>query len=274
MGIKNAVDFCNHRPEAQPPDTYDQPMTKYTKCPGRNCSNMAERNCANNVCGRCCEESGLWCDVHIDLFPTRYQSVRAYDLLKPRVHLAHREDLEGFLETKGEAQAVCFGSQFAVCDDDVMKVIDLCKQIVVLELGSTDSGCGSDITDKLLYYIAQRCPMLRKLRLESAREVTDDAVLQVMNHCQHLEFLEVSGNDKSSGRVSDRCVKALFNDNVLPNLKVLCLTDQPGVTYDLIMRLRRCRPSLEVTAGYTDSDSMAWSFILSMPGRKYGDGLF
>lgn len=272
LGIKNAADMCNWFEEVRTDESNCAALN--TKCPGSGCSNMAKRDCVNTLCGRCCKRSGLWCDVHVDLFPTRYQTVRAHDLVKPRVHLARKEDLEGFLETKEEAQTVCFGSQFAVTDSDVIKVIDLCKHLVVLELGSSDSGCGGAITDVLLDHIVQNCPRLRKLRLESAHSVSDDAVVKVMKHCSELEFLEVSGNDRITGRVTDRSLKALFDRNILPKLKELVLTDQYDISYDVVTRLRRCRSNVEITAGHTDSDSMAWSLILGMTGRCYGDGLF
>lgn len=270
MGIKNAADICNWS------DVLSNGCNKVpnTKCSGSDCNNMAKHDCLNSLCGRCCKQSGLWCDVHVNLFPARYQTVRAHDLVKPRVNLARKEDLDCFLETKEEAQAVCFGSEFSVSDNDVIKVIDLCKRLVVLELGSSDSGCGCDITDKLLDYVVQNCPRLCKLRFESALNVTDEAVLKVMKHCHELESLEVSGNDKISGKVTDRSLKVLFDQEILPKLKVLRLTDQHGISYDVVMRLRRCRPNLEITAGFTDSDSMAWSLILGMTGGSYGDGLF
>lgn len=272
FGIKNAAEMCNWVEDVRLNE--QQKCPPKTKCPGSGCSNMAKRDCVNILCGRCCKRSGLWCDVHIDLFPTRYQTVRANDLVKPRVHLARKEDLEAFLETKEEAQTVCFGSQFSVTDSDVMKVIDLCKHLVVLELGSSDSGCGGAITDALLDHIVRNCTKLRKLRLESAHSVTDNAVLSVMNHCNELEFLEVSGNDRITGKISDRSLKALFDRNVLPKLKELVLTDQSDISHEVMMRLRRCRSNIDITAGHTDSDSMAWSLVLGMTGSCYGEGLF
>lgn len=106
-----------------------------SKCPSADCCNNAKRDCVNGLCGRCCKRSGLWCDVHVNLFPTRYQTVRAHDLVKPRVNLSAKEDLDSFLETKEDARAVCFGHDFSVTDDDVIKVLELCKNILLLELG-------------------------------------------------------------------------------------------------------------------------------------------
>lgn len=95
-----------------------------------------------------------------------------------------------------------------------------------------------------------------------------------MKHCHDLEFLEVSGNDKISGELTDRTLKEFFDVNVAQNMKTLIVTDQHRISYEVVMRLRRCRPNLEITAGETDSDSMAWSLILGMTGRWYGDGLY
>ena len=127
------------------------------------------------------------------------------------------------------------------------------------------------VTDALLYYIAQNRPKLRKLRLESATSVTDDGVIQILRHCDDLEFLEVSGNDKISGELTDRTLKEFFDVNVAPNLKTLRVTDQREIRNDIVRRLRRCRPNLDIT---TDSDSVAWSLIFGMThGGWNGYGL-
>ena len=140
--------------------------------------------------------------------------------------------------------------------------------------GSSDSGNGILVTDAVLDYIAENRPKLRKLRLESAASITDSGVLKLLRHCHDLEFLEVCGNDKRTGHLTDRALKEFFDVDVAPNLKTLRVTDQSGISYEVVMRLRRCRPNLEITAGETDSDSMAWSLILGMTGGWYGDGLF
>ena len=130
------------------------------------------------------------------------------------------------------------------------------------------------MTNALLKYIARNRPHLRKLRLESATSVNDDGVIELVMACHHLEFLEISGNDKISGDLTDRTMKIFFDLDVTPSLKTLIITDQQGISYDIVMRLRRCRPNLEITAGETDSDSMAWSLILGMTSGWYGSGLY
>ena len=132
MGLRNIANECNCRED---PNVIKVNNVPQSKCPSSDCSNNSKRDCVNGLCGRCCKRSGLWCDVHVNLFPTRYQTVRAHDLVKPRVNLAAKEDLDCFLETKEDARAVCFGPDFSVTDDDVIKVLDLCKNILLLELG-------------------------------------------------------------------------------------------------------------------------------------------
>jgi LRP1 type putative zinc finger protein len=132
MGLRNIANECNCRED---PNVIKVNNVPQSKCPSSDCSNNSKRDCVNGLCGRCCKRSGLWCDVHVNLFPTRYQTVRAHDLVKPRVNLAAKEDLDCFLETKEDARAVCFGPGFSVTDDDVIKVLDLCKNILLLELG-------------------------------------------------------------------------------------------------------------------------------------------
>lgn len=131
MGLTNVGSECKSREEPQL-NKVNMPLSK---CPNADCSNNAKRDCLNNLCGLCCKRSGLWCDVHVNLFPTRYQTVRAYDLVKPRVNFSTKEDLDSFMEAKEDANAVCFGQDLSVTDNDVIRVIDLCKNLLLLELG-------------------------------------------------------------------------------------------------------------------------------------------
>lgn len=172
-------------------------------------------------------------------------------------------------------RSITFGSDFSVHDEDVIKAVDLCKDsLVVLELGSSNTGAGVWITDTAVHHIANNCPSLRKLRLESVTGVTDVAVIEVMYKCPLLEELEVSGHDRSSGSLTDECIKRLFDLSVLPDLKGLIITDQLRVRHDVVYRLRRRRPKLKIIAGETDSDSVAHSMVLGMMGLSYGDGLY
>ena len=172
-------------------------------------------------------------------------------------------------------RSVTFGSDFSVHDEDVIKAVDLCKDsLVVLELGSSNTGAGVWLSDAAVHHIADNCPNLRKLRLESVTGVSDSAVSDVMSKCPLLEELEVSGHDRSSGSLTDECIKRLFDLSVLPSLKGLIITDQMRVRHDVVYRLRRRRPSLKIIAGETDSDSFAHSMVLSMCGMDYGDGLY
>lgn len=160
-------------------------------------------------------------------------------------------------------------------DPDLIKVVDLWGgSLIVLTLGSSDSGCGSHLTDHSIQHLAEKCPKLRKLKLESVTGVTDKAMNDIMDKCMDLVELDVTGNDKISGRLSDKSLKKLFDDNILPYLKQLCITDQSGIKHDVVYRLRRRRPNLKVIAGETDSDSFAHSMVLSMMGLDYGDGLY
>lgn len=186
-----------------------------------------------------------------------------------------RDDLENIGNLPAPFRSVTFGSDFSVHDEDVIKAVDLCKDsLVVLEVGSSNTGAGVWVSDTALHHIANNCPNLRKLRLESVTGATDDAVIDVMVKCPLLEELEVSGHDRSSGSLTDECVKHLFDLSVLPNLNGLIITDQMRVRHDVVYRLRRRRHNLKIIAGETDSDSFAHSMVLSMMGMDYGDGLY
>ena len=183
--------------------------------------------------------------------------------------------MDNILSLPTPFKSVTFVSDFSVRDDDVIKAVDVCKGIlVVLELGSSNTGAGVWLSDTAVHHIADNCPNLRKLRLESVTGVTDAAVSDVMMKCPLLEELEVSGHDRSSGSLTDECIKRLFDLSVLPKLKGLIITDQLRVRHDVVYRLRRRRPNLKIIAGETDSDSFAHSMVLSMCGLDYGDGLY
>lgn len=186
-----------------------------------------------------------------------------------------RDDLDDISGIPTPFRSITFGSEFSVRDDDVIKAVDLCKDnLVVLELGSSEIGTGVWLSDVAVHHIASNCPNLRKLRLESVTGATDAAVIDVMYRCPLMEELEVSGHDRSSGSLTDECIKRLFDMSVLPNLKGLIITDQMRVRHDVVYRLRRRRPKLKIIAGDTDSDSMAHSMVLGMMGMCYGDGLY
>ena len=191
------------------------------------------------------------------------------------ISCSSRADLDHIANAMTPYQSVTFGSDFSVHDDDVIKAVDFCKDsLVVLELGSSNTGAGVWLSDAAVHHIANNCPNLRKLRLESVTGVTDNAVIDVMTKCPLLEELEVSGHDRSSGSLTDDCIKRLFDLSVLPDLKGLIITDQMRVRHDVVYRLRRRRPKLKIIAGETDSDSFAHSMVLSMCGLNYGDGLY
>ncbi|XP_031562881.1 uncharacterized protein LOC116298524 [Actinia tenebrosa] len=252
------------------------------KCHRKECRKNKRKDCDNNMCKKCCENCGKACaahGVHKDAFdvyaPPSYESSEEFHKVQPSAHLENRKKFEEVISVKKPLRRLTFGSDFSVMDDDLTKVVDLWgDQLVVLELGSSDSGCGSYLTDTSVQHLASHCPNLRKLRLESATRVTDKAMIDIMTKCPLLEELHVSGNDKSSGKLTDKTMKLLFEKDVLPNLKQICVTDQIAIKHNTVYRLRSKRHRLRIIAGETDSDSFAHSMVLSMMGMDYGDGLF
>ncbi|KAJ7325359.1 hypothetical protein OS493_029908 [Desmophyllum pertusum] len=250
-----------------------------SKCKGARCSNQPKRGCDFEMCGRCCKKVSEPCSVHEDAFsvfePPVFERNYSFFKIEPKVFFSSRDDLENIGNLPAPFRSVTFGSDFSVHDEDLIKAVELCKDsLVVLELGSSNTGAGVWVSDTALHHIANNCPNLRKLRLESVTGATDDAVIDVMVKCPLLEELEVSGHDRSSGSLTDECVKHLFDLSVLPNLNGLIITDQMRVRHDVVYRLRRRRHNLKIIAGETDSDSFAHSMVLSMMGMDYGDGLY
>lgn len=155
-------------------------------------------------------------------------------------------------------------------DQDVIKVVDCWgASLVVLTLGSRDSGCGYLLTDQSVIHLANNCPKLRRLVLESATNITDKGMCELIDKCTNLEELEITGNDKISGKLTDAPLKKLFDDNVLPSLQQVCVNDQYAVNHDVVLRLRRRRPNLRVLAEDDDFDDM---MMMGMMGMDYGFG--
>lgn len=122
--------------------------------------------------------------------------------------------------------SVIFGLEFFVWDDDVIKVVDFCKDnLVVLEFGFLDIGIGVWLLDVVVYYIVSNCFNLCKFCLEFVIGVIDVVVIDVMYRCLLMEELEVSGYDCSLGFLMDECIKCLFDMSVLLNLKGLIIID-------------------------------------------------
>lgn len=155
-------------------------------------------------------------------------------------------------------------------DQDIVRVVDCWgASLVVLTLGSTDSGCGCHLTDQSAIYLANNCPKLRRLVLESATNITDKGMCELIDKCKNLEELEITGNDKISGKLTDASLKKLFDDNVLPNLQQVCVNDQLGVNHDVVLRLRRRRSNLRVLAEEDDFEDV---MRMSLMGMDYGFG--
>ncbi|XP_068675364.1 uncharacterized protein [Montipora foliosa] len=273
----NAKEFVISEDAAGRDKAAQRKLYPQRKCRGLRCSNQPKRGCDFDMCGRCCKKIAEPCSVHEDFSvfePPVFHGNYSLTKIEPRALFSSKTDLDHLISVT-PFRSVTFGSDFSVHDDDVIKIVDLCKDsLVVLELGSSNTGAGVWLSDGAVQHIANYCPNLRKLRLESVTGVTDNAVNDVMTKCPLLEELEVSGHDRSSGSLTDECIKRLFDLSVLPSLKGLIITDQMRVHHDVVYRLRRCRPNLKIIAGETDSDSFAHSMVLSMCGMSYGDGLY
>ena len=127
-----------------------------------------------------------------------------------KAFLKTKSDLEELVSSRKQLRCVEFGIDFEIHDEDLVTVVDKWKDnLVVLELGSSDTGDGVRLTDNAVRYIADNCCKLRKLRLESVTHASDDAVMDIMRNCPLLEHLEVTGHDKSSGALSDKSLKVV-----------------------------------------------------------------
>ena len=90
---------------------------------------------------------------------------------------------------------VSFGSDFGIKDPHVTRVAEtFSTNLMVLELGCSDTGDGTWVTEKGVAAIAQHCPNLIKLKLESCTSIGDRSIMDIWYKCPHLKHLQV--NDK------------------------------------------------------------------------------
>lgn len=110
--------------------------------------------------------------------------------------------------------------------------------------------------------------------MESASNVKDDAFAALLKSCPELEYLDISGNDKVSGRLSDKSFKLLQTDATLvPKLRKLYVVDQ-RMSKKMAEKVVKGRPQLFIQGGESDGDGYASAMVMEMTGASYGDGIW
>ncbi|XP_014669185.1 PREDICTED: uncharacterized protein LOC106810377 isoform X2 [Priapulus caudatus] len=283
------LDGCKYRETdaegcAHGSDAEQRANTKMTpkKCLGEHrgkpCHNTSKRYCRNKMCGKCCDASGCTCDVHMNFgdsgedmdYPSMF--MQQFYEVKPCISLFGDDDVERFVNTVGSSappKRVMFHREFSVKDEHLSAVFTRCPDLQVLELGDSDSGCGSCITDDVIIELVAACPKLRNIRLSSCVKLTDKSFKRIIETCVDLRALEISGNDKISGRLSAEVLRPLFCPQVAPKLHYLCFADQ-NVDIGMKGRLCRSRKQMIIDCEETIGDSMAARLVAGFMG-DYSD---
>jgi hypothetical protein len=123
--------------------------------------------------------------------------------------------------------------------------------LIVLEAGDSDTGCG--LGSWAAPVIADHCPRLQKLSLESCR-FSDEDLIRVGYCCPRIRYLRVNGNNKCPGSLKDKFLKNFKDDrSFLKKLRILDLTDQ-NCDFTQVERMSKARKSVLVRNGDSGDD--------------------
>jgi hypothetical protein len=90
--------------------------------------------------------------------------------------------------------------------------------------------------------------------MDSARDLTGEALLSICQNCPNIEYISISGNDKCKGHIDGTALNTLKADKKLAKgLRVLHLVDQGSGSLDKSAKaLSKARKKLEITLGDTN----------------------
>nr|XP_006817467.1 PREDICTED: uncharacterized protein LOC100370660 [Saccoglossus kowalevskii] len=80
------------------------------------------------------------------------------------------------------------------CDitDDGLRILALCKQLRKIDLNAAKED-RTTITSVGVQYLAMSCPILHTVYLRRCRNITDDAIITISQHCRQLMQLNIGG---------------------------------------------------------------------------------
>ncbi|KAF2702948.1 hypothetical protein K504DRAFT_495987 [Pleomassaria siparia CBS 279.74] len=150
-----------------------------------------------------------------------------------------------------------FGPTFAVEDLhlDAIATADpaFCERITTISLGARQSHEDIAITDDAVTRLVAACPNLITLRLDAAIRLTGSCLPSILQSCNSLTTLAITGNNKNIGNLADEHIEALCTN---PNLR------------GLAPKLK----SFDVRLATANRDELATSSLLTvltaMEGRK------
>jgi hypothetical protein len=128
-----------------------------------------------------------------------------------------------------------------------------------LAAGDTDTGNGGYVRDEAAFIrFARLCSSMRVFRLEAFTSLSDATLLAIFEACPHVEMVQLTGHDKSHGKVVGSALKTLAKTpSWAPNLKALYLYDQSHKLDAGVKVLSAARPTLWIFTGETLGNSMS-----------------
>lgn len=108
-----------------------------------------------------------------------------------------------------------------------------------------------------------------RIDVDSARYLTDAALLAICRNCPNIEDITINGNDKIKGQISGTALDVLRADKKLAKeLRVLDLQDQGTSFEKAVKALSKARKKLEITMG--DTNKWGGGTIDTYRGGKTG----
>ncbi|KAJ7611671.1 hypothetical protein FB45DRAFT_1118874 [Roridomyces roridus] len=129
-------------------------------------------------------------------------------------------------------------------------------------------GNGGGVQDEARFTAFVRmCSSIRVFRLEAFTSLSDQTLLAIFEACPQIELIQLTGHDKSHGKVKGSALKKLARTPAwAPNLKALYLLDQGHGMNAAVKELSAARPKLWIHTGETLGESMSAQIVASMDG--------
>ncbi|KAJ7684448.1 hypothetical protein DFH06DRAFT_7361 [Mycena polygramma] len=166
---------------------------------------------------------------------------------------------------------VQFGANFSIEDSHITGLSarpTVCQRLQRFVAGDTDTGNGGGVRNEAAFIQFVRiCSSVRVFRLEAFTSLSDATLLAIFQFCPRIEMVQLTGHDKSHGRVSGTALKTLARTPAwAPHLKALYLHDQTHKLDAGVKVLSAARPALWIFTGETLGNSMSAQMVASMPG--------
>jgi len=191
--------------------------------------------------------------------------------LQPYVSVGSKGAVKNLLEQKSVPRHLKIDSNFSIpCEDFKDLMASFGSKLIVIEAGDADSGCRLDPLAAPI--IAEHCPRLQKLYLDSC-SFSDDDLIRIGYCCPRLRYLSITGNNKCSGNLNAKFLKKFKEDrSFLKKLKILDLTDQ-SCDFTQLEKMSKARKSVLVRNGESGTDWKSGK-SMNMKGGRFQFGRY